>query len=678
MSVKTVERNAAPANEGGLDLQPQPKKFIAEKPPRVLFGTLDWPTGLIDLGSSAKKTMGADVSVFYMQPTYVQTIALVENDDPIRWGQGAEAGGKLREYFAKAGEPLASGASIKWVSGANIEDGYFEIRSEDKDIVVKYGLGRLVVSEHANFKELRKLLRSHTHQKHLNASRFFDGEELNQQTRNAILRLGGAFVKKLLEFNPHVVGYRLETGGIGHLTGLTKATRHFSEAKIVVGGPTPTSHPKEVLAESGADYVFAGEAEEPFNRFLEFLGSGDRFKLVSIPGLAYRHGDRVYHNTLPSDGYGRTKAETDIRGIGETTEGLLQKKRPFLDDYNYELDWGLLENFTQEMEALNVTGGRGCYRDCIFCSKQHGYIPRIKSAQLLMKEIKALDRKVEDGTLKVAHYALFSDVDGDKIDWKLREREVMGLNIFDEDFFLDKNRAKQFFEMWEKSGFNRRYRLNFQTNPTSFLKRDGEFDEELMGWIERLKPMIQLGGESFNPAVLKRWNKPHTPEQLEKVSKRLSSMGLDHIVFTILSDQETTAEELIKSLELFSIKCLENRHMQMSPNPVTCPEYDSHLRLILEHKGLLKPKHIRHFDEYLGIHYESFKDPFAAELIQLVKKAGYENPLEAVLDRLAHEYELASMGKNKIEVDRLTKLHEQTTEAIKNVRMVRKHIHEME
>ncbi len=84
----------------------------------------------------------------------------------------------------------------------------------------------------------------------------------------AVTLLGREFVERLLQLKPHLVGFRLEGGGLEEVKAYVRAVRGILDATIVLGGPTATSHPREVLEDCGADYVFAGEAEEPFNQFL--------------------------------------------------------------------------------------------------------------------------------------------------------------------------------------------------------------------------------------------------------------------------------------------------------------------------------------------------------------------------------------------------------------------------
>lgn len=103
---------------------------------------------------------------------------------------------------------------------------------------------------------------------------------------------------------PHVVGFRIEGGRFDEVRRCVRAVRSISTAMIVLGGPTATSHPREVLDGCDADYVFAGEAEEPFNQFLRLAHEPDSIdRAPEIPGLAYRYGGCTFLNTLPCDGY---------------------------------------------------------------------------------------------------------------------------------------------------------------------------------------------------------------------------------------------------------------------------------------------------------------------------------------------------------------------------------------
>jgi hypothetical protein len=486
---------------------------------------------------------------------------------------------------------------------------------------------------------------------------------LTRDIRDALVAVGGPFLQKLIDFRPHVVGRRVESGQMEEVKQFVRAVRLFSEAEIVLGGPTATSHPIDVLAESGADYLFAGEAEEPFNQFLALARQhNSRDRLAEIPGLAYWHGGRVRHNTLPGDGYERTALDEPHVGphvgrslrdrhsrLGETRprDCLRDAVRPVARQEviaGTRLDWSLLEGFTQVFESLYFTGGRGCPGACTFCAKLHGPEVRAKSAEQLMEEIEAADAKVADGSLRVAQWELFQHLD----DPAIKHRRVAWAAIYDEDFFLDRRRAVEFFRLWNDSPLRERYRINVQTNPCSLLDSRGGPHAELFRWIDRIKPMIQLGAESLHSGLLRRWHKRHTVEQLRTVLDALDATRQDYGVFILLSDFDSTPEEVVDAVRLLAVEAFRRRRMRIASSPFTIPLFDSDTRKRLEYGGLLGGDRVRHFTDY-ETPQPTWLDPLAADLadvadselrfaINLPERDGaLVAACEAVLGRIARE-----------------------------------------
>ncbi len=448
-------------------------------------------------------------------------------------------------------------------------------------------------------------------------ARFLEADgSLTKDVRNALAVLGGSFLVKLIDFRPHVVGRRVEAGQMEDVKQFVRAVRLFSEAEIVLGGPTATSHPIDVLAESGADYLFAGEAEEPFNQFLTLARErNSRDRLAEIPGLAYWYGGEVRHNTLPSDGYERTALDEPRSCERPSIRCLRGAVRPVARQEviaGGRLDWSLLEGFTQVFESLFFTGGRGCPGACSFCAKLHGPEVRVKSAEHVLEEIEAADAKVADGSLRVGQWELFQHLE----DPALRRRRVAWAAIYDEDFFLDRRRAVEFFRLWHESPLRERYRLNVQTNPCSLLDSHGGPHAELFRWIDRVKPMIQLGAESFHGELLRRWHKRHTVEQLRTVLDALDATRQDYSVFILLSDFDSTPEEVVDAVRLLAVEAFRRRRMRIASSPFTIPLFDSDTRKCLEYGGRLGGGRIRHFTDY-ETPQPTWLDPLAADLADL-------------------------------------------------------------
>lgn len=460
-------------------------------------------------------------------------------------------------------------------------------------------------------------------------------------TEVVILRIDAdddaALIENLQNWRPHVVGFRVEGEPFEPIRRWIRAVGEFSDAEVVLGGPSATSHPVDLLEWSGADYVFAGEAEETFAHFLRLARHPDsRDLLPLIPGIAYRYGSGAYHNTLPADGFGQTVQETGSTDCVTPVPCLRNAIRPLASQgvvAANHLDWALLEGFKQPFDSLYFTGGRGCPGACSFCAKLHGTQVRIKSAGQLLEEIERADACVADGRLQVTRWPLFAHVDDDVF----RRREVAWAAIYDEDFFLNVPRAIEFFELWSRSRLSERYRISLQTNPCSLLTKPGTFDSSktgpydagqksrmspflvhpgLLHWIDAVKPMVQLGAESFNPVLLGRWYKRHSLAQLNSVLDGLDSTHQDYTVFQLLTDYDTTAEELIETVRLLILAAFAHPRMRIASSAYTIPLYDSDTRKYLEFAGRLLQDRIQDFRDYERAHPE-WMDPLVAGLADI-------------------------------------------------------------
>ncbi|RMG02103.1 MAG: hypothetical protein D6741_04215, partial [Planctomycetota bacterium] len=450
-----------------------------------------------------------------------------------------------------------------------------------------------------------------------------DATSHNREGDGAIL--GAEMCRQLATFRPHVVGFRLMAGYLPALVRAVAAVRRRSDAEIVVGGPTATSHPAEVLQAVGCDYVFAGEAEETFARFLELARRPfSRDLAPEIPGLAYRYGGRVYHNTLPRDGYGRSSLDVPAANdrsavVGDDAPNLSRAclrnvLRPIASRETVQrnrLDFGLLVGFRRPFDSLFFTGGRGCPGKCAFCANLHGREVRAKTAEQLLDEIAAADRAVQEGRLRLERHRLFEFCPGSS----RQHDQVAWAAIYDEDFFLARRRAVRFFELWAESDLATRYRVSVQTNPCSLLDARGRVDSTLRRIIAELHPMIQLGAESFHPDMLARWQKRHTASQLETVLDALETCGCDYTIFHLATDFESTADEVLDALYLLVRAARRYRNMRIASNPFTLPLYDSATRRRLEFRNDWDPARVRSFNDYEREHPE-WMDPLAAGLAE--------------------------------------------------------------
>ena len=391
--------------------------------PRVLFACDGWPSGIIDLASWIDRRGLAETIVVQFQPGRLFRLE-PELGETI---QSGFADDRLREAFRRRGFPLNEGA---YLSATGPGEWKVQDRALGTDFQIAVnGEGYDVLSS----------------------------PPPPALPRKAFLDLGEAFVRKLQSFQPHVVGFRVEGADIEVIRRRVEAVRRVVDTEIVLGGPTATSHPRHTLEATGADYVFAHETEESFALFLDWARRDNAFRhAVSVPGLTYAYAGTVYVNEPPRDGYGVPLRASNSLPRPAPSVQILRENR---------LNWGLLENFNTESDGLYFTGGRGCPGECTFCAQMHGRRVRSKTADQLLEEITGADRLVRRGTLQVSRWPLFEHTNRPD----LQPLEVAWASIYDEDFFLDRRRAVEFFRLWDATDLKTRYRLGFQTNPRSLL-----------------------------------------------------------------------------------------------------------------------------------------------------------------------------------------------------------------
>lgn len=401
-------------------------------------------------------------------------------------------------------------------------------------------------------------------------------------------RLSDEFIRCLNDFKPDIVGFRVEGGRFETVCRFIKKVREQIETIIILGGPTATLHSAEVLEQSGADYVFAGDAEKPLALFLEQFHSASEKDLKTIPGLTWFSSNE----------------QIEINPAEAVDEKTLRENK---------LNWSILYDFKESLDSIYLTGGRGCPGQCSFCSRLHGQKVRTKPAKQIIEEIRGADRLVQNGKLCLTSWPLYKE--SNRKD--LRTLSVSWCSVFDEDFFLDRKRAVEFLQQFEFYGFQKRYRLSFQTNPRSLLDPNDRPNEELFYWIARTQAMIQLGAESFHPKLLRRWKKRHTSQQLAAVLDALDRCGQDYNVFHILTDYNSTVDEVQEATTFLLEAAVKHPLMRIASTAFMIPLYGTKLQQELERSGRLK---IKHFTDYEKPHPE-WMEPKVVQLAEQIDEA---------------------------------------------------------
>ena len=238
--------------------RPTPRQKI-----RVLLGCPGWPSGVLEVGSWAKREGLAEVVIFQMQPGYACALDCEDRDylapglvDP-----------EIIDSFRRRGRRLSEDSSV-----ARIDRQTWEIRDRKFErtyriVATDAGLDVLLPA-HFDDPRFAAAIRDYARRSGRERELLDERQNPSAAAREALLAVGGEFVVKLIEFAPHLVGFRVE-GKFEEVKRFIRAVRLFCDCEVALGGPTATSHPVDALADSGADYLFAGEAEETFGQFIE-------------------------------------------------------------------------------------------------------------------------------------------------------------------------------------------------------------------------------------------------------------------------------------------------------------------------------------------------------------------------------------------------------------------------
>ncbi len=183
------------------------------------------------------------------------------------------------------------------------------------------------------------------------------------------------------------------------VTGLCEVVHaHKKNARIVFGGHGPSSEPEYILANSMADIVAVGEAEETVVDLLDAVTGGR--DLTTVRGIVYRDGEgRIRRN----------KRRAPIMKIDRI---------PFpawdmfpMDIYTTNMQYHLQGD---DEKAIQILTGRGCVNRCTFCYRMEKGV-RFRSIDNVLAEMKQL---YED--YGVTYFALQDEVFIASVD-RLRE-----------------------------------------------------------------------------------------------------------------------------------------------------------------------------------------------------------------------------------------------------------------
>ena len=339
----------------------------------------------------------------------------------------------------------------------------------------------------------------------------------------------GKFEKIIRKSKPDLVGIQCYTFDIKFINSALHMIKGIDKDIItVIGGPHPSSEPKETMEYFGGvlDFLFVGEAEKGFRLLIEYL-KGNRADVLNIPGLVWRAGEIIKINS--------SFFEEDLDSIGMVSWDLIKP-----DTYPESQHGAFYKKFP--IAPIMLT--RGCPYDCTFCAGKvvSGKKFRKRSVGNVISEIKLL-------------YGAYG----------IRE-----FHIVDDNFTFDKRYAESFLSELEKLNLNISWAL-----PNGI--RMENLDIEFLRQMKRTGLyLVSLGIESGSDRVLGLMKKNFKSGIVKKVVELINVSGLEAVGFFILGFPGETRNEIEKTIKFsLELKIIRANYFTYLPFPGT----ESYLKL---------------------------------------------------------------------------------------------------
>jgi len=308
---------------------------------------------------------------------------------------------------------------------------------------------------------------------------------------NALNLSLGDLLNNIRRFSPSIVGFTAVTPAINLVKNFANAIKEESKGTmIVIGGPHASALPDETLNDSNIDVVVRGEGETTM------LELAERRNPKSILGISHNLEKLRQHN--PN--------RPPIRNLDEFPF----PARDLLPNERYWTPGIKRKPFT------TILTSRGCPNHCNFC--QHsvfGYIWRPRSPQNVLSEI----------------------------DYLVENYKVKEIDIIDDGFTLDVNRAMKICALL----IQRRYNLIWRCSNGIRVDR---ITKELLNMMwEAGCRSIAFGVETGDEMILRRIHKGVTLEQVKKAFAQCKQIGIETTAFFIIGnvgDNERSISKTIK------------------------------------------------------------------------------------------------------------------------------------
>lgn len=290
------------------------------------------------------------------------------------------------------------------------------------------------------------------------------------------------------DYDPDYVGISALTTDIEEAYRVAEAAKKSDQnRKVILGGAHPTLRPKESLEEcSSVDIVARGEGEEIIDEISRFED------LSRIKGISYRENGNIIENQ-------DREPIMDLDSLPFPAYHLLPMERYEFDGIRY---------------ATMITS-RGCPFNCVFCASSRicGKKWRGKSPERVLEQMKAL-----------------------RYDYDVKEIEIL-----DDTFVLDKNRAAEICDLMVGEGLDITWSCSSRVDTM-----DSSLAEKLR---EAGCHTVYMGIESGVQEVLDRLKKGITIEQARDAVEAVKEADMNVVGSFILGVPGETKKQMEKTID---------------------------------------------------------------------------------------------------------------------------------
>lgn len=319
------------------------------------------------------------------------------------------------------------------------------------------------------------------------------------------------------EFAPDVVGITANTTQISAAWRDAKVVKAHSDARVILGGPHPTSLPEESAAKPFVDVVVRSEGEATWLALLDLWQATTRQE-TSTRGVepAWLHG----YDSILGITYQKTNGDlvsTADRAPIPVTE---LNEMPYPAWHLFKLDrYTNLQPTVDRVDGLSlpILTSRGCPYRCSYCSQIGPRRWRARSVESVVAEWR----------------------------WLVQELGVAEIGVLDDSFNIDRKRVLAICQQLVDEGLNR--------VPWIMINgiRANLADEEVLGAMKAAGCLrAAFGVESGNQKILDTVvDKQLTLDQVRSAFQAARAVGLETIGFFIIGlpgETEETMDETIR------------------------------------------------------------------------------------------------------------------------------------